>query len=84
MILHRIDAAKNMHRFYRLDVRRDLFGHENIVDVPGGLHEPEDFVLGQMLAAPIGGIRLAAVRYRPADRLGAWYANGANVSVVDR
>lgn len=26
VILYRIDEAKNMHRFYRLDVQRDLFG----------------------------------------------------------
>ena len=26
ILLHRIDAAKNMRRFYRLDVARDLFG----------------------------------------------------------
>jgi predicted DNA-binding WGR domain protein len=26
IILHRIDPAKNMRRFYRLDVQRDLFG----------------------------------------------------------
>jgi predicted DNA-binding WGR domain protein len=26
IILHRVDPAKNMHRFYGLDVRRDLFG----------------------------------------------------------
>jgi predicted DNA-binding WGR domain protein len=26
ILLHRIDPAKNMHRFYGLDVRRDLFG----------------------------------------------------------
>ena len=24
--LHRIDAARNMHRYYRLDVQPDLFG----------------------------------------------------------
>ena len=24
--LHRIDSARNMHRFYRLDVQPDLFG----------------------------------------------------------
>jgi len=24
--LHRIDAAQNMHRFYRIDIERDLFG----------------------------------------------------------
>lgn len=24
--LHRIDAARNMRRFYRLDIERDLFG----------------------------------------------------------
>lgn len=26
IILHRIDSAKNMRRFYRLDVQPDLFG----------------------------------------------------------
>jgi predicted DNA-binding WGR domain protein len=26
VILHRIDQARNMHRFYRLDVQPDLFG----------------------------------------------------------
>jgi predicted DNA-binding WGR domain protein len=26
IILHRTDPAKNMRRFYRLDVQRDLFG----------------------------------------------------------
>jgi predicted DNA-binding WGR domain protein len=26
ILLHRIDPAKNMHRFYGLDVRPDLFG----------------------------------------------------------
>jgi predicted DNA-binding WGR domain protein len=26
IILHRVDPAKNMRRFYRLDVQRDLFG----------------------------------------------------------
>jgi predicted DNA-binding WGR domain protein len=26
IILHRIDAVKNMRRFYRLDVQPDLFG----------------------------------------------------------
>ncbi len=26
ILLHRIDAAKNMRRFYRLDVAPDLFG----------------------------------------------------------
>jgi predicted DNA-binding WGR domain protein len=26
ILLHRIDPAKNMHRFYRLDVVPDLFG----------------------------------------------------------
>jgi predicted DNA-binding WGR domain protein len=25
-LLYRIDASKNMHRFYRLDVQPDLFG----------------------------------------------------------
>ena len=24
--LHRTDASRNMHRYYRLDVQRDLFG----------------------------------------------------------
>jgi predicted DNA-binding WGR domain protein len=24
--LHRTDATRNMHRYYRLDVQRDLFG----------------------------------------------------------
>jgi predicted DNA-binding WGR domain protein len=27
VMLYRIDAAKRMHRFYRLDVQPDLFGH---------------------------------------------------------
>jgi predicted DNA-binding WGR domain protein len=27
VILYRIDAPKRMHRFYRLDVQPDLFGH---------------------------------------------------------
>ncbi len=27
IILHRIDPAKNMRRFYMLDVQPDLFGH---------------------------------------------------------
>ena len=26
VVLYRIDPAKNMHRFYRLDVQPDLFG----------------------------------------------------------
>ncbi|GLI95336.1 WGR domain-containing protein [Methylocystis echinoides] len=26
ILLHRIDPAKNMHRFYRLDIAPDLFG----------------------------------------------------------
>lgn len=26
VILHRVDAALNMHRFYRLDIQLDLFG----------------------------------------------------------
>ena len=26
IVLYRIDRAKHMHRFYRLDVQRDLFG----------------------------------------------------------
>ena len=26
VILYRIDQAKNMHRFYRLDIQQDLFG----------------------------------------------------------
>ncbi len=26
VILYRIDAAKRMHRFYRMDVQPDLFG----------------------------------------------------------
>jgi len=26
VILYRTDRTKNMHRFYRLDVQRDLFG----------------------------------------------------------
>jgi predicted DNA-binding WGR domain protein len=29
--LYRIDAAKHMHRFYRLDVQRDLFGQWRVV-----------------------------------------------------
>ena len=27
VILTRTDAARNLYRFYRLDVQRDLFGH---------------------------------------------------------
>jgi len=27
VILYRNDRAKNMHRFYRLEVQQDLFGH---------------------------------------------------------
>jgi hypothetical protein len=39
-----------------------------ITVVPGGLHKPEDFVLGQMLAAPVNAIGLAATRLWPAGR----------------
>lgn len=26
VVLYRIDSARNMHRYYRLDLQRDLFG----------------------------------------------------------
>jgi predicted DNA-binding WGR domain protein len=31
VILHRIDHARNMHRYYRLDVQPDLFGEWGVV-----------------------------------------------------
>ena len=31
VILHRTDPARNMHRFYRLDVQPDLFGEWCVV-----------------------------------------------------
>ena len=31
VILHRIDHAKNMHRYYRLDVQPNLFGEWSLV-----------------------------------------------------
>jgi predicted DNA-binding WGR domain protein len=31
IILHRVDPAKNMHRFYCLDVAPDLFGRWSLV-----------------------------------------------------
>ena len=33
--LHRTDAARNMHRYYRLDVQPDLFGEWGRIGRPG-------------------------------------------------
>jgi predicted DNA-binding WGR domain protein len=40
IILHRIDPAKNMHRFYRLDVQRDLFGQWSFIREWGRIGRP--------------------------------------------
>lgn len=31
IILHRINAARDMRQFYRLDVQRDLFGARGVI-----------------------------------------------------
>ncbi len=40
ILLHRIDPAKNMHRFYRLDVAPDLFGRWCLVAEWGRIGRP--------------------------------------------
>jgi hypothetical protein len=37
IILHRSDPAKNLHRYYRLDVQRDLFGEWYFTLITEGL-----------------------------------------------
>jgi predicted DNA-binding WGR domain protein len=46
-ILYRIDRAKNMHRFYRLDVQPDLFGQWCLMREWGRIGSS-----GQMRSAP--------------------------------
>lgn len=38
--LHRIDATRNMSRFYRLDVQRDLFGAWAVIREWGRIGQP--------------------------------------------
>ena len=45
--LHRTDAARNMHRYYRLDVQPDLFGEWCFVREWGRIGRP-----GQMRSVP--------------------------------
>ena len=41
IILHRTDPAKNMSRFYRLDVQPDLFGQWCVILNGGALAGPD-------------------------------------------
>ena len=62
--LRRIDPARNMHRFYRLDVQPDLFGGVLLVREWGriGAH-------GRMVAEPYDSEALAAAALqRQAER----------------
>jgi predicted DNA-binding WGR domain protein len=62
--LRRIDPARNMHRFYRLDMQPDLFGGVLVVKEWGriGAH-------GRMVAEPYDSEALAAVALqRQAER----------------
>jgi predicted DNA-binding WGR domain protein len=45
--LYRIDPAKSMHRFYRLDIQRDLFGAYCVVKEWGRMGRS-----GQMRSTP--------------------------------
>jgi predicted DNA-binding WGR domain protein len=47
VILYRIDPARNMQRFYRLDVQPDLFGNSCLVKEFGRIGKP-----GQMRSTP--------------------------------
>ncbi len=40
IVLHRIDAAKHMNRYYRLDVQPDLFGQSCFVREWGRIGRP--------------------------------------------
>jgi predicted DNA-binding WGR domain protein len=54
--LRRVDPARNMHRFYRLDIQPDLFGRMLLMKQWGriGAH-------GRMVAEPYDSEALAAV-----------------------
>jgi predicted DNA-binding WGR domain protein len=41
IIMHRFDPAKNMRRFYRLDVQPDLFGQCSFIREWGRMVVPE-------------------------------------------
>lgn len=47
VLLYRIDPAKNMQRFYRLDIQRDLFGNYCLAREYGRIGKP-----GQMRSVP--------------------------------
>jgi predicted DNA-binding WGR domain protein len=47
LTLYRIDPAKNMKRFYRLDIQRDLFGNHCLLRVWGRIGRP-----GQVRSIP--------------------------------
>lgn len=47
VILYRIHQAKNMRRYYRLDVQRDLFGNHCLLRMWGRMGKP-----GQMRSIP--------------------------------
>lgn len=40
LVLHRLDPARNMRRFYRLDVQPDLFGTWGVVREWGRIGQP--------------------------------------------
>jgi hypothetical protein len=47
LTLYRIDPARNMHRFYRLDIQPDLFGNQCLIREWGRIGR-----LGQMRSTP--------------------------------
>jgi hypothetical protein len=57
--LRRIDAGRNMHRFYELDVRPDLFGHWAFIVTPkpGGWGA----ILGYLAGGVIGSAQIDAL-----------------------
>jgi predicted DNA-binding WGR domain protein len=58
--LHRIDATRNMSRFYRLDVQRDLFGAWAVIREWGRIGQP-----GRMRSDPYPTAEQAEDRIRP-------------------
>jgi len=47
LTLYRIDPARNMHRFYRLNIQPDLFGNQCLIREWGRIGR-----LGQMRSTP--------------------------------
>jgi predicted DNA-binding WGR domain protein len=70
VVLYRIDPAKRMHRYYRMDVQPDLFGQWCVIREWGRIGST-----GQTRCAPFPALRQAqaAIEEQRHEKLGRGY-----------